>query len=255
LSPFLHPYRRSTPESGALWSDQPFEGVQRLREICRGSFDIALDLRIDDDTRFLLKHIEAGIRCGVGSRARHPFLDIVFPPQFARRESEDKWFRIDPDRFESQMPTRLPLFHENDFSVTNTTSFSGPTSDCRKADFGRILGCACRPHFRASRGVKIVVDVTRGVGSEILGAGQVSWTRSGDPRGAVVEFTNNDAGAVHEFRIHARGRPMFTRLRFFGVRLERSRARRIIPLSQVSQNLGLAGQIRNGAGFEFFGRS
>jgi hypothetical protein len=29
----------------------------------------------------------------------------------------------------------------------------------------------------------------------------------------------------------------------------------LIPLSQVNQNLGLAGQIRNGAGFEFFGRS
>jgi hypothetical protein len=29
----------------------------------------------------------------------------------------------------------------------------------------------------------------------------------------------------------------------------------LISLSQVNQNLGLAGQIRNGAGFEFFGRS
>jgi hypothetical protein len=30
---------------------------------------------------------------------------------------------------------------------------------------------------------------------------------------------------------------------------------RLIPLSQVDQYLGLAGQIRNGAGFDFFGRS
>jgi hypothetical protein len=30
---------------------------------------------------------------------------------------------------------------------------------------------------------------------------------------------------------------------------------RLIPLSQANQNLGLAGQIRNRAGFEFFGRS
>jgi hypothetical protein len=28
---------------------------------------------------------------------------------------------------------------------------------------------------------------------------------------------------------------------------------RLIPLSQVDQYLGLAGQIQNGAGFEFFG--
>jgi hypothetical protein len=147
LSPFFHPYRRSTPESGALWSDQPFEGVQRLREICRGSFDIALDLRIDDDTRFLLKHIEAGIRCGVGSRARHPFLDIVFPPQFARRESEDKWFRIDPDRFESQMPTRLPLFHENDFSVTNTHLVFGSYIRLQEGRFRAHFGLRLQTPF------------------------------------------------------------------------------------------------------------
>ena len=30
---------------------------------------------------------------------------------------------------------------------------------------------------------------------------------------------------------------------------------RLIPLSQVGQYLGLAGQIRNGAGFDFFRRS
>jgi hypothetical protein len=30
---------------------------------------------------------------------------------------------------------------------------------------------------------------------------------------------------------------------------------RLIPLSQVNQDLGLAGQVRNGDGFDFFGRS
>jgi hypothetical protein len=34
-----------------------------------------------------------------------------------------------------------------------------------------------------------------------------------------------------------------------------NRRRRLIPLSQVNQYLGLAGQIRNGSGFNFFGRS
>ena len=33
----------------------------------------------------------------------------------------------------------------------------------------------------------------------------------------------------------------------------RGQIRRLIPLSQVGQYLGLAGQIQNGAGFEFFG--
>jgi hypothetical protein len=33
----------------------------------------------------------------------------------------------------------------------------------------------------------------------------------------------------------------------------KTRKLRLIPLSQVDQYLGLAGQIQNGAGFEFFG--
>jgi hypothetical protein len=68
------------PENTALWSEQPFERLQRLRDICRGSYDIALDLRLDEDTRFLLKHIDAATKCGVGSLACHPFLDIALPP-------------------------------------------------------------------------------------------------------------------------------------------------------------------------------
>jgi hypothetical protein len=41
----------------------------------------------------------------------------------------------------------------------------------------------------------------------------------------------------------------------FAVLLERTLRRTLIPLSQVNQYLGLAGQIRNGDGFDFFGRS
>jgi len=54
------------PENGAFWSGKPFEGLGRFREVCRGNFDIAIDLRVDDDTRFLLKHVEAATRCGIG---------------------------------------------------------------------------------------------------------------------------------------------------------------------------------------------
>ena len=70
------------PENGASWNGQAFEGLQRFREICRGDYDLALDLRVDEDTRFLLKHVEAAARCGIGPRARYPFLDIALPPQF-----------------------------------------------------------------------------------------------------------------------------------------------------------------------------
>ncbi|HEX5321847.1 MAG TPA: hypothetical protein VFW46_22000, partial [Stellaceae bacterium] len=37
---------------------------------------------------------------------------------------------------------------------------------------------------------------------------------------AEIEFTNDEPGAPHEFRLHARGRPLWARLRFFGVWIE-----------------------------------
>jgi ADP-heptose:LPS heptosyltransferase len=208
------------PENGASWSGQPFESVQRFQDICGGRYDIALDLRVDEDTRFLLEHIGAAIKCGVGSRARHPFLDIVLPSQFERRESEEHRFLIEPDRFESRMPFRLPLFHENDFSITNTHLVYGPYIGLPEGRFRAHFGLRLLTLFPRYPGVKIVIDVTRGTGSEVIAAGQVSWTQSGDPRGAILEFTNRQSRAIYEFRIHAQGRPIRTRLRFFGVRLE-----------------------------------
>ncbi len=208
------------PENGALWSGQPFEDVDSFREVCRGAFDIAIDLRVDQDTRFLLEHVEAVTRCGIGLRARYPFLDIVLPPQFERRESEGRWISIEPDRFESCMPIRTPFFHENDFSVTNTHIVFGPyillPPGRFRAHFGLRLVTALP---RISR-VRLVIDATRNTGSETVATGRVSWSHSGEPRGAILEFSNDDPGALYEFRIHARGRPIRSRLQFFGVRIE-----------------------------------
>src|SRR6266481_5594051 len=62
------------PENGAFWNGQAFEGLPRFREVCRGEYDLALDLRVDEDTRFLLEHVEAATRCGIGLRARYLLL-------------------------------------------------------------------------------------------------------------------------------------------------------------------------------------
>jgi glycosyltransferase involved in cell wall biosynthesis len=197
-----------------------FEDLERFREICSGNFDIAIDLRVDEDTRFLLEHVDAATRCGIGLRARYPFLDIVLPPQFERRESEDRWISIEPDRFESCMPRRTPFFHENDFSVTNTHLVFGPYMLLPRARIRAHFGvCLVAALPRLSR-VRIVVDATRNAGSETVATGRVLWSHNGEPRDAALEFVNDDPGALYEFRIHARGRPIRSRLRFFGVRIE-----------------------------------
>jgi hypothetical protein len=57
--------------------------------------------------------------------------------------------------------------------------------------------------------------------------------------------------------MHGKIEPSVTRTRYDGLfrKVVANLRKRLIPLSQVNQNLGLAGQIRNRAGFEFFRRS
>ncbi len=208
------------PENGALWDGQPYEGLQRFREVCSRRFDIAIDLRVDEDTRFLLRDVEAATRCGIGLRARNPFLDIVLPPQFERRENEGRWILFEPDRFESRMPKRLPFFHENDFSLTNTHLVYGPYALLPRGRLRAHFGLRLVTAFPSLSRAKIVIDATRDAGSEFVATGRVSWARNGEPRDAVLEFVNDKPGALYEFRIHARGRPISSRLRFYGVRVE-----------------------------------
>src|SRR5205814_6342622 len=51
------------PENAASWTGEPFEDLKRFREACRGAFDVAIDLRVNEDTRFLLEHDEPATRC------------------------------------------------------------------------------------------------------------------------------------------------------------------------------------------------
>jgi SAM-dependent methyltransferase len=53
-----------------------------LRKLLKGrSFDLAVDLRVDPDTRAVLKHINARIRAGFGNPREFEFLDIALPSQ------------------------------------------------------------------------------------------------------------------------------------------------------------------------------
>ncbi|MBB5729845.1 hypothetical protein FHS99_002341 [Sphingomonas prati] len=55
-----------------------------FRETVTGEYDIAIDLRNDDDTRFLLPLVRADIRAGMGNRAKFPYLDIFLPVDATR---------------------------------------------------------------------------------------------------------------------------------------------------------------------------
>ena len=78
-----------------------------FRETVQGEYDIAIDLRTDLDTRFLLRCVKAGMRAGIGTRAQFPWLDIFLPLDFNRNEPETaREYKYNNHDFISQGPVK-----------------------------------------------------------------------------------------------------------------------------------------------------
>lgn len=54
-------------------------------------YDLAIDLRTDGDTRFLLRNVRAGVKAGLGTKPHFPFLDIFVPIDTTRHHHEAAW--------------------------------------------------------------------------------------------------------------------------------------------------------------------
>lgn len=212
------------PENAQDWGGDAIEDLDRFREICEGRFDIALDLRVDEDTRPLLRHVDASLRCGIGARSRHPYLNIVLPGQFETRErwqidNDSLVFR--PSAFHSRMPIRTPFFHETDFSVTDSHVIYGPYSRLPvgklRAEFAFELSAP--PLSR--RRIEIAVEVVRDGASDVIAFKRKRWLSNHRVKILDLPFSNDDPVARYEFRVFVGGRLRRpARLRFFGVRIE-----------------------------------
>lgn len=73
-------------------------------------YDLALDLRTDPDTRFLLKHVQALTKAGIGSRAQFPFLDIFLPIDATRQTQTVREIDIPAREFAVSRPCRSNRF-------------------------------------------------------------------------------------------------------------------------------------------------
>ena len=75
----LSDFFKENPESqNEQFSFRLIDRKAQFRELFnQRSFDLAIDMRIDDDTRELLAEVKAGQRAGFGSKTRFPFLDIA----------------------------------------------------------------------------------------------------------------------------------------------------------------------------------
>ena len=59
-----------------------------FRAAVKATYDLAVDLRTDTDTRILLREVSAPIKAGIGTRSQFPFIDIFLPLDFNRNEPE-----------------------------------------------------------------------------------------------------------------------------------------------------------------------
>lgn len=82
-------------------------------------YDLAIDLRTDTDTRRLLRHVDAAVLAGIGSKAHYPFLTIALPLDHTRNEAaRPRQDRIDHGLFSAQGSARRGHFSTSSDGAT-----------------------------------------------------------------------------------------------------------------------------------------
>jgi len=206
---------------------RPPESMQHFESLLSGSYDIAIDLRVEPDTRVLLTHVNADMKCGLATDGTFPYLDVALPLAGGRTaiaETGPSKHVFGPGDFLTRVPGNA-LFIETDFTFTNSFAVYGPYALLPR---GKHIA---RFYFTAiglgseTLASEITFDVAQGGtrlasmrldrrgGRAKLAAGSVA-----------LPFSNHDPDAPFEFRLFTRGRPYPGSLRFFGVTVESASA-------------------------------
>ena len=217
------------PENARNWDGRPVHGMDRFHAAAAGVFDVAIDLRVDEDTRHLLKEVDAVVRCGIGVSARFPFLDVVLPFDHSLRLTDglDRVSNVllGPERFDSRMPRRTPFRHDTDFSVGDTHVIYGPYIRLPPGRFRVTFGLQLSGLRFGLKRTRITVDVAHN-GSNIVATREFTADRIAPAinDGVQVDFVNNYEDGTFEFRVHTSGRPLRAMMGFSGVRLDQLEA-------------------------------
>ena len=216
------------PETALGWTGKPVTNLDRFRGVTTGRFDLAVDLRVDEDTRPLLKHVSAKVRCGIGTSVRHPYLDVTLPADLGRRYThiinehmDDRY--LAPEVFSTLMPLRPPSYLDTGFKMNNSHLVWGPYVALPVGKFRATFLLQMIGLRMALKRVEITIDVVADYGSDVLAGRIVSADNllgfPGERLG--LEFYNESIERQYEFRVHAAGRPLRARMQFWGVRLQR----------------------------------
>ncbi len=202
----------------------PLQDWEVFAAAVEGDWDVALDMRVDEDTRHLLGRVKATVRCGIGSAFRFPLLDVALPSQHGRRaDVPSGWSGDDflaPGRFTSLMPTRNDFFHETGFAETDRHVVFGPHVRLPHGEFTAAFGLSMTGFVPGLRPLEISADVFSGGhrfhAQQTIGRAEMAALKQPT---LTLPFSNDDEHSTFEFRVHLRGRPLAGKLRFAGVRL------------------------------------
>ena len=217
------------PEQAQGWDGKPVQDIAVFDAAVAGRFDLAIDLRVDGDTRGLLKRVDAEFRCGVGSRQAFDFLDIGLPAQ--AKQPDDRVFAgethaiIPTDRFRSRMRRQRAFTHETALGGARGHVIFGPYLELPLGQFRATFALRVSGLYWLGR-PKVTIEVARN--EAVIQSARVSLAGLADASsdGPVLSFENRREPedvriAKFEFRVSISGRPLGGRLSFAGVRLER----------------------------------
>ncbi len=196
-----------------------------------GAYDLAIDLRTDADTRFLLRCVRARLRAGLGTRGQFPFLDIFLPVDGTRHAREAvARVEIPPDAFAAQ-----PACTRNRFQIAcdgGRVDFHAGAilwGPFRRLDAGRYLFetfVAVDPHTPGVVGYDVALDAVPVVRGTLTESRELS-----------LVFTTETDLASFEFRLWAQHDVPVPNLQFYGGRLIRQGASSVLHQSEYLQLL------------------
>jgi len=223
------------PERAAEWTGSSASpGWGRFTAATEGRFDIAIDLRVDEDTRALLGRIDAGCRAGIGSIARFPLLDIALPDG-SREPAQLPLSAVGnfstslagtqillPEAFDSTMDIRTPLQHESAFASPHQLLLRSAMFVLPQGRYAAEFHLTAQRFVPGLRGVgvklEIVADGDRIIASKVFGRRSIARL---DAQRATLVFDSAGKPGACGFRVRTEGRPLSGRLRFSGLRLRR----------------------------------
>ena len=215
-----HDYR---PRNARLQNASVIQPTDHFDSLLSGYYDIAVDLKADAETRVFLTRVNAGARCGFGSAAKFPYLDLALPLAVGRVSPAGRGrpeVIFGPEEFFSRVPASA-LCLETDFTLTDQCIIYGPYATLPQGDYIAKFYVTPSGLQPLSFGSSITFDVARN--ETQLGARRVTRLQGqSDLRNGVIAipFSNHDVDGLFEFRVATQGRPYEGSLRFFGVTVE-----------------------------------